>query len=227
MGRDGIRNIVIGCPPGVWRNDRVEGDPRALGEFYAVLLGWTVIRDDWIKVGTALDEFPHLAFGDGWSGWSLREQGRVDLLVRDAAAAADRATASGGSVVSHGPEGSVVTDPYGHEVGIRPARESAIDAVVLDCPPGGTGGMSSFYEVLLGSLTGIAFREVDGFVPTTWPAPEVPAQIHLDLQFADRDAAVAQAQELGARRLPSPQGHGWIFADPAGHPVCFCDLTGN
>jgi hypothetical protein len=88
-------------------------------------------------------------------------------------------------------------------------------------------GMRSFYEALLGSLSGIGFREVDGFVATTWPDPEVPAQIHLDLQFADRDSAVAHAQALGARRLPRPQGHGWTFADPAGHPLCFCDLTGN
>ncbi|MGH9223883.1 MAG: VOC family protein [Acidimicrobiales bacterium] len=46
------------------------------------------------------------------------------------------------------------------------------------------------------------FQEVGGFVPATRPDPAVLEQVHLDLHFADRDAAVARAAGLGARRLP-------------------------
>src|SRR5688500_6713339 len=37
---DGIRNIVIGCPGGVWNEEeqRVDGEPRQLGSFYSELL---------------------------------------------------------------------------------------------------------------------------------------------------------------------------------------------
>jgi hypothetical protein len=227
---DGIRNIVIGCPRGVWRNDRVEGGPRELGEFYAGLLGWRIIRDDWIKVGTGLEDFPHLAFGDGWTDRGLPVQGHVDVRVPAVAPAVERAVAAGASVITeHGDAHVVVADPFGHPVCVRGGRPAAIDRVVFDCPVGETGAMAGFYEGLLGSLGGLGFQEVDGFVPATWPDPAVPEQIHLDLHFADRDAAVARAQALGARRLPRPGRGGGVmtFADPAGHPLCLCTFTGN
>ena len=230
---DGIRNIVIGCPRGVWRNDRVEGEPRQLGEFYAGLLGWRIIRDDWIKVGTGPEDFPHLAFGDGWTGRGLPVQGHVDVRVPAVAAAVERAVTAGASVISeYGDADVVLEDPFGHPVCVRDAggAPAAIDRVVFDCPASETGAIAAFYEGLLGSLDGLGFQEVGGFVPATWPDPAVPEQIHLDLHFDDRDAAVARAERLGARRLPRPGGGGGgvaAFADPAGHPLCLCTLTGN
>ncbi len=228
---DGIRNIVIGCPRGAWRHDRVEGEPRQLGEFYAGLLGWRIIRDDWIKVGAGLEDFPHLAFGDGWTDWGLPVQGRLDVRVPALAPAVEGALAAGASVIEHGDERVVLADPFGHPVCVRDGggAASAIDEVVFDCPVGETSAMATFFERLLGSPIGVSFRDLDGFVPTTWPDPAVPEQIHLDLHFADRDAAVARAEVLGARRLPRPsrRGGGATFADPAGHPLCLCTLTGN
>ena len=49
-----IRNIVFGCP-----------DPRALGSFYAELLGMRIIREDWLVIAKDESSFPRLAFGDG------------------------------------------------------------------------------------------------------------------------------------------------------------------
>ena len=229
---NGIRNIVIGCPSGAWRNDRVEGEPRELGEFYAGLLGWRIIRDDWIKVGTGLEDFPHLAFGDGWTDRGLPVQGHVDVRVPAVEPAVERALAAGASVIAeHGDAHVVLADPFGHPVCVRDGSgAAAIDRIVFDCPVGEAAEMAAFYVGLLGSLDGLGFQEVGGFVPTTWPDPSVPEQIHLDLHFADREAAVARAESLGARRLPRPSGRGGgvaTFADPAGHPVCVCTLTGN
>ena len=229
---DGLRNVVIGCPQGVWQHGRVEGEPRHLGQFYAGLLGWRIIRDDWIKVGPGPEGFPHLAFGDGWTDRGHPERGHVDLRVPAVAAAVERAVAAGGFVVAeHGDAHVVVVDPFGHPVCVRDGggAPSAVDRVVLDCPVGAAGAMAAFYEGLLGSLDRLRFREIPGFVATTWPDPAVPEQVHLDLHFADRDAAVARAEGLGARRLPRPRGGGGVvtLADPAGHPVCLCTMTGN
>jgi catechol 2,3-dioxygenase-like lactoylglutathione lyase family enzyme len=42
-----IRNVVFGCP-----------DPRALGSFYAELLGMRIIREDWVVVAKDESSFP-------------------------------------------------------------------------------------------------------------------------------------------------------------------------
>lgn len=67
----------------------------------------------------------------------------------------------------------------------------------------------------------VAFK-IAGYVPPTWPGNEVPKQIHLDLAVTDLEAAVAEAERLGARSAdvqPAP-GHRRILFDPAGHPFC-------
>lgn len=56
---DGIRNIVIGCPA-------TPGADRRMADFYAAVLDFKIVREDWLKVGRDLGTFPHPAFGDGW-----------------------------------------------------------------------------------------------------------------------------------------------------------------
>ena len=66
-----------------------------------------------------------------------------------------------------------------------------------------------------------ALRIAD-YVPPTWPENDVPKQIHLDLAVTDLDAAVAEAEGLGARVAsfqPAPDRRRILF-DPAGHPFC-------
>ena len=41
--------------------------------------------------------------------------------------------------------------------------------------------------------------KVHGYTPPTWPDGSIPKQIHLDLAVDDLDAAVAEAEALGAR----------------------------
>jgi hypothetical protein len=68
----------------------------------------------------------------------------------------------------------------------------------------------------------VAALQVEDYVPPTWPSNEVPKQIHLDLGVTDLDAAVAEAERLGATIAPgqpAPDRRRILF-DPAGHPFC-------
>jgi hypothetical protein len=67
---------------------------------------------------------------------------------------------------------------------------------------------------------------VDDYVPPTWPASDVPKQIHLDLAVTDLEGAVAEAERLGARQAPDqPAPHRWrVLIDPAGHPFCLTTM---
>lgn len=73
----------------------------------------------------------------------------------------------------------------------------------------------------------LAFQEVDRLERTTWPRPDVPMQMHLELTVPDRDALETQhrrALDLGAEllldRTDDPDEPLYVYADPAGHPFC-------
>ncbi|MCC3298191.1 VOC family protein [Arthrobacter caoxuetaonis] len=75
--------------------------------------------------------------------------------------------------------------------------------------------------------TKLAFQEAEQLQPTTWPSPEVPMQMHLDLTVPDRQALEdqhARALALGAKllldRTEDPDEPLYVYADPAGHPFC-------
>ena len=63
---------------------------------------------------------------------------------------------------------------------------------------------------------------VDDHRPPSWPAGDVPKQIHLDLAVADLNAAAVDAERLGARTVADqPAPDRWlVLTDPAGHPFC-------
>jgi hypothetical protein len=63
---------------------------------------------------------------------------------------------------------------------------------------------------------------IPDYEPPTWPEASIPKQIHLDLDVDDLDAAVTEAERLGARQAafqPAPDARR-ILLDPAGHPFC-------
>lgn len=73
----------------------------------------------------------------------------------------------------------------------------------------------------------LAFQKVDRQERTTWPSPEVPMQMHLDLTVPDKKTLEHQhgrALELGAAllldRTDDPDEPLSVYADPAGHPFC-------
>ncbi|MFI7615141.1 VOC family protein [Nonomuraea terrae] len=113
-------------------------------------------------------------------------------------------------------------------------------SVVLDCPD--PRGLAEFYSQLLGwPITSaeddwvvvsdggpprrLAFQLAPDHRAPTWPAPERPQQIHLDLKADDMDEAEARALKIGARKhehQPSEDDSFRVFLDPAGHTFCLC-----
>jgi catechol 2,3-dioxygenase-like lactoylglutathione lyase family enzyme len=73
----------------------------------------------------------------------------------------------------------------------------------------------------------LAFQQVERLERTTWPNPDVPMQLHLDLTVPDVDALERQrqrAEALGAElildRSDDDEEPLYVFADLAGHPFC-------
>ena len=72
----------------------------------------------------------------------------------------------------------------------------------------------------------LAAMVVADYRPPTWPEPDVPKQIHLDLGVDDLEAAVAEAIGYGATPAavqPAPDVRR-ILLDPAGHPFCLTTM---
>ncbi|GAA1976959.1 VOC family protein [Terrabacter lapilli] len=73
----------------------------------------------------------------------------------------------------------------------------------------------------------LAFQQVERLERTTWPEPDVPMQLHLDLtvpSIADLERQRDRAEALGAAllldRTDDPDEPLYVFADPSGHPFC-------
>ena len=103
--------------------------------------------------------------------------------------------------------------------------------VVLDCPD--PAALAAFYAELLGkpityrsddwvvvadndTSSGLAFQRAPDHRAPTWPDPEVPQQLHLDIMVEEPDGAGVRAIALGATKLPGTN----VYADPSGHPFC-------
>ncbi|HEY7430711.1 MAG TPA: VOC family protein [Streptosporangiaceae bacterium] len=73
----------------------------------------------------------------------------------------------------------------------------------------------------------LAFQHVDSLAHTTWPAPDVPMQLHLDFTVPSvselerhRERALALGARLLLDRTYDPDEPLYVFADLAGHPFC-------
>jgi len=73
----------------------------------------------------------------------------------------------------------------------------------------------------------LAFQQVVSLQQTTWPASEVPMQLHLDMTVRDVEELHEQrrrAEDLGAQvlldRSTDPDEPLYVLGDPAGHPFC-------
>jgi len=113
-----------------------------------------------------------------------------------------------------------------------------LGAIVLDCPD--PRALAGFYAELLGwsvaddaehdwvdvvSPDGgptVSFQRDPDYRPPTWPRPERPQMLHLDVKVSDLDAEHDRAVRAGATPLTDRQGSFRVYADPAGHPFCLC-----
>jgi len=109
---------------------------------------------------------------------------------------------------------------------------------VLDAPD--AHALADFYARLLGwqiqknepgwatlkpadGVAYLGFQTSPEYVPPVWPPVDGRQQqmLHLDLEVADLEAAVAAAVEAGATLAEfQPQQTVRVLLDPAGHPFC-------
>lgn len=73
----------------------------------------------------------------------------------------------------------------------------------------------------------LAFQQVASLERTTWPTPDVPMQLHLDMTVHNVEELHEQrrrAENLGAQvlvdRSADPDERLYVLSDPAGHPFC-------
>jgi catechol 2,3-dioxygenase-like lactoylglutathione lyase family enzyme len=109
--------------------------------------------------------------------------------------------------------------------------------ITVDC--GDPAPMVTFYAAAFGATVShedssgawihlpdgplILIRRIDDYRSPTWPAQDIPMQIHLELWVDDIEAAQARLRELGATTCAfQPHRHhgNLVLLDPAGHPFC-------
>ncbi len=111
-----------------------------------------------------------------------------------------------------------------------------LEKPVVDCPD--PRALAAFYAAVLGlevtedhpdwvvlgrppGTRELAFQRAADYVPPTWPEPDRPQRLHLDIRVADVDAAEEAVLALGARRVHGVHEDGFrVYRDPAGHPFC-------
>ncbi len=98
-----------------------------------------------------------------------------------------------------------------------------------DEPPTGGGTDDADWLVLVGpdGTRKLAFQQVERLERTTWPAHDVPMQLHLDLTVpnveqleSQRERALALGAEVLLDRSDDADEPLYVFADPSGHPFC-------
>jgi hypothetical protein len=74
---------------------------------------------------------------------------------------------------------------------------------------------------------GLAFQKTERLPRSTWPSPEVPQQLHLDISVptmeefeAEHQHVLALGGELIFDRSDDEVEPLRVYADPAGHPFC-------
>jgi catechol 2,3-dioxygenase-like lactoylglutathione lyase family enzyme len=73
----------------------------------------------------------------------------------------------------------------------------------------------------------LAFQQVDSLPRSTWPAHDIPMQLHVDFSVPSvselerhRDRALALGAEVRLDRTGDADEPLYVLADPAGHPFC-------
>jgi catechol 2,3-dioxygenase-like lactoylglutathione lyase family enzyme len=98
-----------------------------------------------------------------------------------------------------------------------------------DEPPADAADDDADWLVLVGpdGDRRLAFQQVERLDRTTWPAPDVPMQLHVDFtvsSFEELQRQRARAEELGAQllldRTDDKDEPLYVLADLAGHPFC-------
>jgi catechol 2,3-dioxygenase-like lactoylglutathione lyase family enzyme len=98
-----------------------------------------------------------------------------------------------------------------------------------DEPPADSAADDADWLVLVdpNGARNLAFQQVERLERTTWPAHDVPMQMHLDFTVTSLKELQRQrqrAESLGAQLLLDRTGDSneplYVLADPSGHPFC-------
>ena len=227
-----LDSIAVDCP-----------EPVELAKFYADFLG-VENRGDFFYLPGGLVEVWFQQVEDYQAPtWPTQERGQqvhFDISVPDIEASIERAVQLGAPLTDrrndyHNP---ILLDPVGHPFCLIAGSESVaatISSYAFDCAD--PSALATFYQGLIGGEIddqpgwvelnrqgdmGLAFQQVEGYQPPTWPTQVRGQQIHLDFHTSDRQEHVHRAAELGAERLEVNKGF-TVMLDPAGHPFCICD----
>ncbi|HVX46056.1 MAG TPA: VOC family protein [Mycobacteriales bacterium] len=84
-----------------------------------------------------------------------------------------------------------------------------------------------WHSVLVDGEWRLGVQLAPDHVAPDWPDGSPEQQVHLDLYVEDLQAAHEEATALGGRLLKAAENpdaaKGFaVYADPAGHPFCFC-----
>jgi predicted enzyme related to lactoylglutathione lyase len=213
----------------------MEAEP--LGDYFPSL---RVADDFWMRF-QQVDNYQ----APTWPSQDRGQQFHLDFHVRDPEAGVRRAIELGATLAPNQPgEGwRVLLDPAGHPFCLAPGDDAAgeyakLSMVTMDCPD--PKSLGAFYERLTGwplqsgdGYFGVAEeggimlggQQVENYKAPTWPTQERGQQMHLDFLVDSIDAAVAQAEKIGASPATEQPGNGeWkVMLDPAGHPFCLCE----
>ena len=106
-------------------------------------------------------------------------------------------------------------------------------ATAMKSPPGGGGDPGWLVLLDAAGRRVFAFQQVPALAQPTWPAHDVPKQMHHDFRVPDireLQRHRRRAEELGATLLYDRSDDSeplYVLADPAGHPFCLLAGPGS
>lgn len=93
--------------------------------------------------------------------------------------------------------------------------------------PSPDGPMPEWLMLVRGNRRVLTVQRAERLPRPTWPSDAVPQQLHLDVTVPtleelhrQRDRALALGARLLEDRTQGPDEPLYVFADPAGHPLC-------
>jgi Glyoxalase-like domain len=98
---------------------------------------------------------------------------------------------------------------------------AALTGIPIETRPGHAPEDTRDIDLMHDSFPTLSFQRVENYVAPTWPAANVPKQMHLDFEVDDLDEGEQHALNVGARKADYQPGETFrVFLDPAGHPFC-------
>lgn len=98
---------------------------------------------------------------------------------------------------------------------------SALTGIAVETWPGYAPEDMPGIDLVHDSLPALSFQRVESYVAPTWPADEMPKQMHLDFEVDDLEEGERHVLSIGARKADFQPGQTYrVFLDPVGHPFC-------